>query len=279
MNRILVGAGVLIALLLGVGACASGGDGESLSSQAATGVSEPTPSVSSESPGSPPGGTVPSETASSSAAPQPGRSTPGAAACPVGDKQRETEEYLRAIGTFGTVTVDGVQSTADCDVIVKFQKRFGISPASGKAGPTTADVARRIAASGSEQERAKCGAGSGLVVCVDLTSQTMWLARDGALAWGPTIVRTGFRGYATPAGTYKIYYRNQREWSNPYEVWMPYWQAFNGGIGLHETTTYIHDGSLGSHGCVNLLHADAKELWTLLGVGTTVKTFGRRPST
>ncbi|WP_240322459.1 L,D-transpeptidase [Micromonospora aurantiaca] len=51
-----------------------------------------------------------------------------------------------------------------------------------------------------------------------------------------------------------------REWSNPYEVWLPYWQQFNGGIGFHETTTYLHNGAIGSHGCVNLLHRDAVRL-------------------
>jgi lipoprotein-anchoring transpeptidase ErfK/SrfK len=62
-------------------------------------------------------------------------------------------------------------------------------------------------------------------------------------------------------------------------VWLPWWQAFNGGIGFHETTTYIHDGSIGSHGCVNLLHADAVSLWNLTTVGTAVRVFGSRPGT
>jgi len=35
----------------------------------------------------------------------------------------------------------------------------------------------------------------------------------------------------------------------------------------------------GSHGCVNLLRSDARDLWNLIGYNTTVKTFGRRPGT
>ena len=51
------------------------------------------------------------------------------------------------------------------------------------------------------------------------------------------------------------------------------------GIGFHETTTYLHNGSIGSHGCVNLLPADAVALWGTTATGTTVKVFGRRPGT
>ena len=35
----------------------------------------------------------------------------------------------------------------------------------------------------------------------------------------------------------------------------------------------------GSHGCVNLLRSDAKELWKLLPYNSTVHTFGRRSGT
>jgi hypothetical protein len=186
---------------------------------------------------------------------------------------------LAEIGSYGPITVDGRQSGADCATIKKFQSRFGISPANGRAGATTADVARRIAASLKPAEQAKCGAGSGTAACVDLTLQTMWVVKNGAVVFGPTVVRTGMRGFATPAGTFKIDDRNTKEWSNPYKVWLPYWQHFTRGDGFHETTTYIHNGGIGSHGCVNLLRGDAKALWTTIGYGTTVKTFGRRPGT
>ena len=96
----------------------------------------------------------------------------------------------------------------------------------------------------------------------DLTS---WIHR-------PTVTRTGMKGYRTPSGTYRIIQRAEREWSSPYKVWMPYWQRFVRGVGLH-------DGWRGSHGCVNLLGSDAKSLHGKLRIGTTVKVFGRRPGT
>jgi lipoprotein-anchoring transpeptidase ErfK/SrfK len=183
------------------------------------------------------------------------------------------------MGSYGAVTVDGHQSEADCAAIKRFQGRFAISPADGTAGPVTADVAQRIGTSLTSAERAKCGAGGGATVCVDLTLQTLWVVRDGAVVLGPTVVRTGMRGFATPAGTFRIDARNIKEWSVPYQVWMPYWQHFVGGDGFHETTSYLHNKSIGSHGCVNMLRADARTLWNTVGVGTTVKLFGRRPGT
>ncbi|MFD0595588.1 L,D-transpeptidase family protein [Catellatospora coxensis] len=55
--------------------------------------------------------------------------------------------------------------------------------------------------------------------------------------------------------------------------------ADRGGKGFHTTTTYIHNSSIGSHGCVNLLPVDSQKYWNTLKSGTAVKIFGRRPGT
>ena len=216
---------------------------------------------------------TPSPTTSPTRKPTPKPSPTGG--CAQGEHQREVEGYLARLGGFGTVTVDGKQSAADCTAIKKFQQRYGISPAQGRAGPTTRDVARRLATTQTSQ----CSGGSGTTVCVDLTRQTVWVLRAGSVVMAPTITRTGMRGFATPAGTFTIDRRNIKEWSVPYDVWLPYWQHFHNGMGFHETTTYIHDMSIGSHGCVNLLHTDAVKLWGLAGVGTRVYLFGHRAGT
>jgi peptidoglycan hydrolase-like protein with peptidoglycan-binding domain len=199
-----------------------------------------------------------------------------AASCATGKYQKQVEGYIKTIGGFGTVTVDGKQSAADCTAIKKFQARFGIKPASGLAGPTTLDVAKRLASTNTAACKA---AKSGLTFCVDLTHQTTWIMKNGKVYAKPTITRTGMKGYNTPAGTYKINKRTTKEWSDPYKVWLPYWQRFNGGRGFHQTTTYIHDMWRGSHGCVNLLPQDAKVYWANGKIGSTVKLFGRRPGT
>ncbi len=199
-----------------------------------------------------------------------------ASACATGKYQKQVEGYLKKLGAYGKVTVDGRQSAADCAAIKKFQKRFGIQPVSGLAGPTTDNVAQRLVAT----KTSACKASRSVVtVCVDLTHQTVWTMRGGKVTFGPTVTRTGMKGHRTPTGTFKINKRTTKEWSDPYHVWMPYWQRFVGGVGLHQTTTYLHDGWRGSHGCVNLLPSDAKYLYGKLKMGTTVRVFGRRPGT
>ncbi|WP_238488122.1 L,D-transpeptidase family protein [Actinoplanes flavus] len=199
-----------------------------------------------------------------------------AASCATGKYQKQVEGYLKQLGGYGTVTVDGKQSTADCAAIVKFQKRFGIQPAKGLAGPTTYDVAKRLAATKTSACKPKK---KGITFCVDLTHQTTWVMKNGKLHTKPTVTRTGYAGYRTPAGTFSINKRTKKEWSDPYEVWLPYWQRFIGGRGFHQTTTYIHDKWRGSHGCVNLLQSDAKLYYGIGKIGMTVKVFGRRPGT
>jgi hypothetical protein len=286
-GRALAVAAVLAVTLVGVGACAFDPQGERAGTDTARPVAAEQSTGASASPApdqhttSPPPAPTPSATSArpaTSAKPTAQPASPKTAApagCPQGEHQRQVEAYLAQLGGFGTVTVDGVQSAADCAAIKKFQQRYGIRPAAGRAGPTTLDVARRLANTRTDQ----CQAGPGTTVCVNLTLQTVWVIRDGAVVMAPTVTRTGMRGFATPAGTFRIDRRNIKEWSDPYEVWLPYWQHFHRGMGFHETTTYLHDMSIGSHGCVNLLHADAVTVWKLATVGTRVHLFGRRPGT
>jgi len=202
--------------------------------------------------------------------------TKAAAGCATGKFQKQVEGYLKKLGGYGTVTVDGKQSAADCAAIIKFQKRFGIQPAAGLAGPTTNGVAQRLAATNTGACKASAAK---TTVCVDLTHQSVWVMKGGKVWFKPTVTRTGMKGFATPTGTYKTWQKATREYSEPYKVWMPYWQRFVRGIGLHQTTTYLHDAWRGSHGCVNLLASDAQYLYGKLPMGTTVKVFGRRPGT
>ncbi len=209
----------------------------------------------------------------------------GEAPRPPGVYQLEIEQALAAIGNYGPITVDGVQSAQDCATIAAFQKRMGIGEWNGRRagteapdgtpGPTTRDVARRIAATDPSQ----CPRSDHPQACVDLTNQTFYIVSNGTVILGPTVTRTGMPGYATPSGTFSVSWRAPKAWSVPYSVWLPYWQAFSSGDGLHETTTYIHDMWRGSHGCVYLLHDDAARAYELLDRGSTVHLYGRRAGT
>jgi lipoprotein-anchoring transpeptidase ErfK/SrfK len=249
---------VLCALLaLGLAACtpSSAADPQAL-------PSPPSPSVTASAP--PPS---PSPSPSETAVPACARD---------GQFQQPVEAALAQWGVFGPVTVDGVQSEADCAAIKNFQARYGLRPADGIAGPATHGVAQRLLAtdtSGCEPAR------YGVTACVDLTHQTTWLMRGGKVIRGPTVTRTGMTGFATPTGDYEIDWRALKDWSKPYKVWLPYWQSFNGDIGFHETTSYLHQSGIGSHGCVNLLHTDAVAYWEQLEEGSSVVVFGHRAGT
>ncbi|MFC4094040.1 peptidoglycan-binding protein [Micromonospora sp. GCM10011541] len=156
-------------LLVGVGACALDpqGDGSGAAAPAPVGLTErasgasatPAPDPTTGRPTPQPSRTTtpkPSRTAKPSATPKP--SSSGFTGCPQGDRQRDVETYLARLGGFGKLTVDGKQSAADCAAIKRFQRRYGISPAEGRAGPTTYDVARRLATT----DVRRCRAGSGL---------------------------------------------------------------------------------------------------------------------
>jgi lipoprotein-anchoring transpeptidase ErfK/SrfK len=205
--------------------------------------------------------------------------------CPTGDFQWEIEVALAKIGNYGPITVDGVQAAEDCTTISNFQKRMGIGTwhgyqygaerNTGQPGPTTRAVAERIAATDATQ----CPYSENAQACVDLTHQTFYIVQGGQVILGPTVTRTGMAGFSTWPGAHRIMDRAVRGWSNPYQVVLPYWQHFRLGQGLHETTTYIHDMWRGSHGCVNLLHEDAKTAFDLLHSGSTVYVYGVRPGT
>jgi hypothetical protein len=209
----------------------------------------------------------------------------GPAPCPPGNYQLEIEQALAKIGNYGPITVDGVQSAQDCATIAAFQKRMGIGEwlgqrtydeaPDGTPGERTRDVALRIAATDPSQ----CPWSDYPQACVDLTHQTFYIVSEGSVIHGPTVTRTGMGGFATPSGTFHVIWRSPRAWSLPYSVWLPYWQDFYRGAGLHETTTYIYRYTIGSHGCVNLLHQDAARAYELLERGSTVYLYGRRPGT
>jgi hypothetical protein len=198
------------------------------------------------------------------------------AACSIGQFQYAVEAALAKLGGYGPVSVDGRQSDEDCTAIKTFQTRFGLVPVDGIAGMETAGVAERLAST----DTTECDAAArGTTACVDLTHQTTWLMRGGEVVYGPTVVRTGMAGHVTPTGSYTIDYKALKDWSKPYHVWLPYWQSFNNDIGFHETTTYIHNPDIGSHGCVNLLPEDAVGYWDSLSEGSSVRVFGNRPGT
>ena len=213
--------------------------------------------------------------------------TASAASCTAGDGpyQKQLEAYLG-------LTVDGHNSTSDCLAIQAWQVSNDIVPAAGYAGPLSHRVVdRKLLA----LSRASTCPKLPRVVCVDLTSQMMWITEDGDRAWGPYAIRSGRKGYATRvtanrggdcrskrsrgSADYCTVFRRDRHHVNATGARMPYSMFFDGGEALHTyTERYIYD-SLGSHGCIHMLPSKAAWLWDHLPIGTKIFIFGRKPGT
>lgn len=114
---------------------------------------------------------------------------------------------------------------------------------------------------------------------VDLTAQHVTYILDGNIAFESDCVSGDVSKHrSTPTGTFAIYghvpgqYLTGPTWRN----WVDYWMPFSpGGCGLHDATWRKKFGgeiykTNGSHGCVNLPHDKAKELFDMVGIGTVV---------
>ncbi len=194
-----------------------------------------------------------------------------------GPGQRDVEAYLATrTALFGKVTADAKQSAADCTAIAAFQRWAQVPSQTGFADTTTGFLARQLASVKFDQ----CGApGDRTTVCVDLTNQVMWVVRSGRVILGPTTARSGRPGQLTPTGQFKITQKKVSTISSEYGTPLPYWERFVDDIGFHQADTPMYAAIPGSFGCINLLERDAKALYGLTEIGTTVKVFGKKPGT
>jgi hypothetical protein len=185
-----------------------------------------------------------------------------------GPSQVRVERYLHLVP-------DGKQSVADCRAIRSLQRRYGVVPAQGYAGSVTGSLVRRLTQS---KNRADLCDRRVKVVCVDLTSQTAWIAERGRTTWGPFPIRSGRNGYETRTGSFRVGVKDIDHVSSLYGSPMPYAMFFSGGQAFHTSDRYLYD-PLGSHGCVHILPKVARAMWERVGSGTAVQVFGRKPGT
>ena len=102
--------------------------------------------------------------------------------------------------------------------------------------------------------------------CADLSTNQAWLIRDGRIEYGPTKIVHGMKGYRTPTGTFRVFFKSRNHVSSIYDVAMPNAVFFNGNIAFHQ-------GQLrgGSHGCVRLSRAASKVFFNALQRGDVVQ--------
>jgi hypothetical protein len=135
------------------------------------------------------------------------------------------------------------------------------------AGPAAAASAAKPAS--------PCPQRSGRVVCVDQNHQQLWVQQGAKIIFPAVHVRTGRAGLRTPDGSFRIYMRNQHQWSYLFGEAMPNSFFFFRSYALHGSLDDIRRG--GSHGCVNLTLDDSRRLWRVLGKGDLVYIWGHKP--
>ncbi len=111
---------------------------------------------------------------------------------------------------------------------------------------------------------------------VDIANQTLTYVEDGNVILSSPVV-TGGPGNSTPKGVFAINYTKDGKYLNgpTWHVWVDRWMRFSGNCGLHDATWRKDFGgeiykTNGSHGCVNLPHDVALQLYDMVSVGTTV---------
>ncbi len=114
---------------------------------------------------------------------------------------------------------------------------------------------------------------------VDITNQHVWLYKDGVMVMDSDCV-TGTQtnpDRATPTGVFQVWTkeRDRNLVGEGYSAPVSYWMNFSWcGVGLHDLNRAAYGGDIymysGSHGCVNLPPAFAKELFNAIEVGIPV---------
>lgn len=117
---------------------------------------------------------------------------------------------------------------------------------------------------------------------IDLTSQHLWVYKDGALVEESDFVSGNVsKGYSTPVGVYGITYKERDATLRgaTYASHVDYWMPFNGNVGMHDASwrssfgedIYLRNGS---HGCVNLPPKKAKVIYEYVEKGEPVIVYG-----
>ena len=121
---------------------------------------------------------------------------------------------------------------------------------------------------------------------IDLTSQHLWVYKDGQLVEDTDFVSGNVsNGNTTPVGIYSITYKERNATLNGanYSSKVNYWMPFNGNVGMHDASWRKSFGSdiylrNGSHGCVNLPLEKAEAIYGYVEKGEPVIVYGGQTS-
>jgi peptidoglycan hydrolase-like protein with peptidoglycan-binding domain len=196
--------------------------------------------------------------------PAPGRPAPDKQGAP-SEATRLLQQALADRGFLTAADVDGRAGPRTTSAVVAFQKWAGLAR-DGAPGPATR------AALAASSRPTPIGAGTGRRVEVLLDRQ-LALVVEGSQVSRILDVSTGKPGFETPTGSYPVTRKEQRSWSVPYKVWLPWATYFVGGVAFHEYPDVPPTAA--SHGCVRVPRWDAQWLYQQTPIGSAVTVIGR----
>lgn len=121
---------------------------------------------------------------------------------------------------------------------------------------------------------------------VNLTTQHMFVIKNGSKVLDSDFVSGNVaKNWTTPPGAFPLTYktRNATLKGEGYSTPVDYWMPFNGGIGFHDAPWRSAFGgqiyrTSGSHGCVNLPPAIARQLYDYVDSGFPVLCYNLTPT-
>jgi len=129
-------------------------------------------------------------------------------------------------------------------------------------------------------ETKKAQASDGKVIDISINDQMMTIVENNRVI-NKFAVSTGTWDMPTPLGTFYIQNHIYDAYSQPYDLYMPYWMGLGGGYGIHGLPYWkyswgrVYEGvnHLGwrvSHGCIRVAVVNAEWLYSWAGNGTKV---------
>ncbi|WP_279019293.1 L,D-transpeptidase [Mobiluncus mulieris] len=116
-------------------------------------------------------------------------------------------------------------------------------------------------------------------VDVNLSNHTTAVYRGNQPVYGPIPMVNGHPQAPTRQGVFQVYAKVDHQimrgigWNGPYEEAAPWIAYFSGDYALHGAPwrhTFVWEPEKGSHGCINMAVADAKQVFDLVSIGTVV---------
>lgn len=187
--------------------------------------------------------------------PPPTRRTPGPRSALV----RDIQERLIGLGYLPAGAADGIAGPQTAHAIFAFQGWEGL-PRDGRPTTSLRTLLRRAA-------RPVPTPGPARRIDVSLRRQVALIIERGRVV-RVIHVSTGKPTSPTPPGRFRVFRKELRSWSVPFQVWLPYASYFNRGIAFHESPDV--PAYAASAGCVRVPASDSSFVYGFATMGTRV---------